>query len=178
MNRIRPNAGPRQTRRRAGYTLAELVVVTFLISVLLPMSVGLLQKAWRLQGESRQASYLSHVELRLADRFRVDSHAAVEAVPDEVRLVLRMPDGVSITYAMTGDRIERRASGGDRLLHRETFPLGTNRRASFAACGQDSAPRIRLQIADSDAPETIRLRVEAVVGRIARGAQGAQGGNE
>jgi competence protein ComGC len=177
MNPMRRNAAAGQTRR-AGYTLAEMVAVTFLISVLLPMSVGLLQKAWRVQGESRQAFYLSIVELRLADRFRVDSHAATEAVAAESGLVLRMPDGMRIQYTPSGDRIERRASRGDRLLHRETFPLGTNRHASFVACDQDPAPRLRLQIADSDAPETIRLRVEAVVGLNAQGAPGTRGGDE
>ncbi|MBM4005405.1 MAG: hypothetical protein FJ295_19285 [Planctomycetes bacterium] len=160
---------PARTARRSGYTLAEMVAVMFLFSMMLPIAVGVIQKSWRVQTESHQAYYFANIEQRLADRFRVDVHASEQVEFGETGIALMMPDGAKIRYMLSGDRIERRVEGADRPLHRETFPLGVRRRASFEECGQDAIVRIRLQIADFVAPDVIQLRVEAVLGLITRG---------
>lgn len=169
MSRWSRTNSPARTARRSGYTLVEMVSVTFLFSILLPIVGGVIQKSWRVQTESRQAFYFANVEQRLADRFRVDVHASAHAEFGETGIALMRPDGAKISYTLSSDRIERRLEGADRPLHRETFPLAARRRASFEECGQDAIVRIRLRIADSVAPDVIQLRVEAVVGLITRG---------
>ena len=111
----------RRSPRRRGYSLVEMLVVMTCLSVLLAISTMLIRTLIRAEASGRR-EVDEHLGLsRLAEAFRRDVHAAVEAKRTAEKatagLDLVGPDG-TVRYRLDGDDAVIRSLGERRELYR------------------------------------------------------------
>jgi prepilin-type N-terminal cleavage/methylation domain-containing protein len=117
--------------RRAGFTLLEMLVVIWALSIALVFGATLLIAALRV--DQVGAATLRRLAWwpELADQFRTDV-ARAAALPDRLGdltrgpgcLILRTPDGAHVIYRWLDEQLERIVRTADRETRR-TIPVGT-----------------------------------------------------
>lgn len=107
-------------RRRAGFTLIEVLVVMAVMALYVAVGSVLIFGVLRTYEADAAAQRRSTARRILADQFRADV-AAAEAAPDRDgddtagprRLLLRQPGGRLVAYRRTAAGLERLATRGD-----------------------------------------------------------------
>lgn len=110
-------------RRRAAYTLIEiLVVITVFVFLLASMAIAigtLFQAKGRMEIELQRATQLARLDAQL----RSDAHQAVSVEqPEDDRIVFRLQPQ-RIEYLVQAKQVVRSLRQGEAVLHREYFPL-------------------------------------------------------
>jgi prepilin-type N-terminal cleavage/methylation domain-containing protein len=182
-----------QSRDRiAGFTLIEVSIALTLAAVVagtaITLFVGLVSSNRQVHEDVPNAIARG----RLADRFRNDVAAAtgctaLEGKPLPEAIVLQLPDNQSVQYLAVAGEVQRLEYSGDHLDQRDTFRLGDDRRAVFAATA-DTIPMVSYTIASATRelqPDRLPaagvksrppLTIAAVLGRDWRLAQAVQRG--
>jgi len=156
-------------KRRAGYSLIELVVVMTVGAMMLGVAVGLLAMLLRTECAARDHLYHCTVLGRLADQFRRDAHAANAGnVDGPQRMQLELALNRTVTYHRRPGRIVRVEQVGQTAERRESFALPPAATASFEV-HIDTTPTIAsLAITrttgESGQLPSATLRIDAVLG--------------
>lgn len=149
-------------RTRRGVSLIELLVTMSACTVVLTLTGVLLQRAMRVQIESRAAASAERTALRLATQFRRDVHEAKSVTANasagggEVFLRLGLDGGRNVEYSRRENVVQRVESGGDKPTWREDFAFPS---VSEMTIKQEESPR-RLAITIT-APRTEPLATDA-----------------
>lgn len=117
MRAVRRNGTPRRT---AGWTLLELVVTILLLALALLLSGPLLHAGLRYIAFEQERILEAEATIALK-QLRGDVTAAVGATEKNGDLLLSFPDGHTVTYGLTGERLQRRfdapsEKGGERTV--------------------------------------------------------------
>ncbi len=167
---------------KRGFTLIEMVGAITVGSVLMGAAVVLLCALIRAEGGGREHGQRLESLARLADRFRRDVHAAVDAPARAAdgRAAWDLPlaaDGIShfIRYEVEGDYITRHESGQDNAPRWDTYALPENGAVSIETEPIGRRRLVRLLIAPKHAAGKI-IGVEAVLGSDRRFAAGSDDG--
>lgn len=178
-------------RRRHAMTLVELLAVISACSVALGLAASLLLTAMRSVNDTQRFFNGERNALRLARQFRADVHqadaAAIELTEEHgvETLRLQFPDGQTIDYRQTDDRVLRLATLPDDRTAREEYALGDALQVEFVEL--DAPPRWALRATANPLPTAtdskpgprnvreapLRLAVEAIPGRDVRYAVAA-----
>ena len=162
------------SRRRAGVTLIEMLVVIALTGVLLGLIGMMMNLLLRADKSGRDALSSSLNASRLSESFRHDVHLAraadllpppAEGTPS-TGVVLRRDDGTTVQYRTAGDVIEREQKTGDDVKARDRFPLGAGSRPGFSRETADDLPFLSLHL--GPAGEARRGTLTARLGRDLR----------
>lgn len=148
MDRQRMDPSHQHDRRRSrdGFTLVEVVVLMSIVALLMTLGGGLLR---RLLGADRQIARSLETARqidRLSSRLRRDVQLGDLDERDiqllSSRLVLRMADGQTIDYTVSGNRLTREVFTGETRQVRDSyvFPMGTGLKFEFAPAGELSDP--------------------------------------
>ena len=116
--------------RRRGFTLLEVLVVMWAMSIALLLGTQLIVAALKVGRIGQDADTRAAQRAELAREFRGDV-ARAEAAPDRLGdvaagpqcLILRMPGGTAVVYRWEGNVLKRVERTGDRETVR-VFPLG------------------------------------------------------
>lgn len=154
------------SRRRAGITLTQLLVVISLTSVITTAAISVVISMLRLEGRTLQVWMTQQTLLQLGQDFRDDAHAAQSAeitTQNEVpALIFQSGEATAkaVTYIAAENRVTRRETDGDKLLRTETYrlPEGEFR---FGAIGSGDKPG-RLSPGQSVRLTCRRPNVEAI----------------
>ena len=185
-------------RSRRAISLIELLAVLSGCSVILGLTASLLHQTMRAQSHTRDFFDVERNAQRLARQFRSDVHAAaadsIEAdladAGDGVLLQIELPDGRSIAYQHTAEKIIRIASQADGPTAREEYALSES--MEIVVRELDAPQRFELSITSSppqpskDAPPSpasiratpVHLQVEAIPARDLRHAAPAMRAGE
>ena len=117
--------------RRRGFTLLEMLVVMWAMSIALLLGTQLIVAVLKVGRVGQDADTRAAQRAELAREFRGDV-AQAEATPDRLgdvsagpeRLVLRMPGGTAVVYRWREKVLERVERIGDRETSR-AFPVGS-----------------------------------------------------
>ena len=111
--------------RRRGVSLAELLVVMSLVTVIISLSARLMHRIMHAQTNANAFLDGERNALRLSSQFRRDVQTALEVLPtdhpDDGVLTLRYADQRLVHYQITGREVVRTVSGKDDHLARESF---------------------------------------------------------
>jgi hypothetical protein len=118
-------------RPRPGFTLTEIVVVTWGLGVCMLIGGALIVTTLKADRAGEAAMNRLSVREALASRFRADV-ARAEAAPERLGdlaagpacLLLQMPGGSSVVYRWEEGTLERIERGGDGRDMRQTMPAG------------------------------------------------------
>ena len=166
---------------RRGFTLIEMVISITAASALMGIAVCLLCVLMGAEGGGREHLQRGDSLARLADRFRRDVHAAVDApakLPDRPAAwdFPLAADGFShyVRYEADGGFItcNRRESGAAPRW--ETYALPENSSVSIETEPAGAGTLVRLTITPKDVAGR-KIRVEAVLGRDHRFTKKAEG---
>jgi prepilin-type N-terminal cleavage/methylation domain-containing protein len=137
--------------RRLGYTLIEVLVAVGIVSMLMTAAAVALQTMYRVDRQLKDNMAYGQVSPRLSLQLRIDVHSATDITmlegPNET-------DGLSLTLATTGERIEYRSEVGrivrtrrleEKVLGREVYYLGKTATFRWTKTSHPS-PRVELEI--------------------------------
>lgn len=164
-------------RRRAGFTLVELLAVIAVFSVamgLLVLSIVSLQKA----ANRVQSGITANAEWdRFVQQFRTDAHSArayalSQSIPEVEHpdtLTLTLADATTIEYRLTPDLIQRRVRAGEVVQHRESYGIAPVTNPGWQVSRSEPKPLVgvsaRLRALQSGrAADTQSQRVESAIG--------------
>lgn len=170
-------------RTRRGVSLIELLMTMSACTVVLTLTGVLLQRAMRVQIESRAAASAERNALRLAAQFRGDVHEAKSVAANasagggEAFLRLELDGGRNVEYSRHENVLQRVESGGDKPAWREEFAFPAVSQLTIDQ--EDSPPRValtlgatRVETRPTDAKPLVRpiaaalhFHVEAIVGQ-------------
>jgi hypothetical protein len=168
---------------RRAISLVELLVTMSTCTVFLTLTGVLLQRAMRVQIESRAVARSERTALRLANQFRRDVHDAANItvtdtdVGEAAFLRLELHGGRSVEYSRRESVIQRVESGADKPSWREEFAFPVVGKLTIEQDG--SPPRLALTVTATPAepqstgtkplvrPTTVplHLHVDASVGQ-------------
>lgn len=167
-------------RSRRGVSLAELLIVMSLCSLLLTTSAVVLHRIMRSQLKTREFLSACHSSQRLADQFRGDVHRArsvtTEGLPEGAILKLQLSDTQIAEYQQANGVIHRMLVDGEKTIARDEFAFPAN--SHIAVSQQRSPPLVTLSVTSTPDDErgpaqqayavAIHLRVDAQPGRDRR----------
>ncbi|HVA45201.1 MAG TPA: prepilin-type N-terminal cleavage/methylation domain-containing protein [Pirellulales bacterium] len=153
----------RASRRRAGYSLVELLVVISVNSVLMATAAVLLGTLLRTEQQGRQHFERTSAMMRLSQQWRTDVAAARKASlvactangeastaarpPDHLRL--QGPETRAIEYWPDGDRLRRAEYQDQTVLRREAYTLADLAETEFML-SDDEMVMVRLTIGHAE----------------------------
>jgi prepilin-type N-terminal cleavage/methylation domain-containing protein len=158
-------------RKRGGFTLLEMLVVMFAMSITFGFGATILLAALRIDQAGAATLRLMAWRTELADQFRADV-ARADAAPERLGeltgngtcLILHWPDGTHVIYQRQDEgRLERtvRASGGET---RRVLPAGNPNVTVEFARGTGSRPLITLRLVESTPGTSRRVEIAAALG--------------
>lgn len=159
-------------RKRAGFTLIEMLVVMFAMSIAFGFGATILLAALRIDQAGAATLRLLAWRTELAEQFRGDV-ARADAAPERfgemtggpARLILHRPDGVHVAYVWHDDgRLERivRAADGET---RRVLPVGASNVSVQFARGDGGRPLFTLRLVETPPTGSARrVEVSAVLG--------------
>jgi len=154
------------TRKRAGFTLLEMLAVMFVMSIAFGFGGTILLAALRIDQAGAATLRLMAWRTEFADQFRADV-ARADAAPERLGeltggptcLILHRPDGAHVVYQWHDDgRLERlvRAADGDT---RRTLPVGASNVSVEFSRGDGMRPLMTLRLVETP-PSASARRVE------------------
>lgn len=181
--------------KKRGVTLTELLVVLSVCSVVMTISIALIQRAMHAERRSRTFFNLQRSSLRLADQFRADVRQASAIVdttelPEGSLLQLRTSDDQLVDYRHDAGVILRTVSRNDATVSRETFAFHPQIEAQVSHAPSSRMVGLSITTPTRESPDEadsaesasssaalptprelvipVRLEVEACLGRDAR----------
>jgi type II secretory pathway component PulJ len=164
---------------RRGYSLVETLVAIALVTAAFGTVIVTLEGMFR---SSRQVRSEAEAQLdleRFAARFRADAHEAssVEAERageegETAALVLVLPEGRAVRYAIEPAGVRRVLSRGETVEHRDTYRLPRSSAAGWRVQKDRLRPRVSLVLeprpggTKSGATAYQVLRIDATVGLL------------
>ena len=139
-------------RKRAGWTLVELMVVIALMTLLLSTSAILLTSLFRSQQSLANGLENQSIRARLGVQLRSDAHGATSAKCDSPQSCdFVLPSGEIVHYEMIEAALHRELRKADAVTQRETYPLAHGQ-ATFSLDESRELPLVRLSIQDEPEP--------------------------
>lgn len=132
-----PNEGPMRRafrclqRRRAAWTLVELMTVITLVSILLVLVIAVLTSLQRIDRSWRNETATLEEFTRFAEAYRRDVHHSTDTtlVEDGNGMTVRLEGDHTINYAEDGERwLRREEQGGDQPIRTTVFRFDAGRR--------------------------------------------------
>ena len=124
--------------RKKGYTLAELLVVMGMTSVVMSIGLGMIHRVMREKTSVAQANAVQRVAQHLSTILRGDVHHSngaelLSAGDDgEQKLVLSQPEETVVTYVVLRNEIRRTViQKNERPHHHDSFRFPENCRLQF-----------------------------------------------
>ncbi len=148
-------------KARRGYTLIEMLVAITAGIVVMVVAAGMLNTLMRLEQQSHNRFTERAAVTRLADQFRRDAHAALEAAaiaPEEGKpaeaLAWRftLPDDHRVEYRGDLEGLLRTESVGDRTAAQERYAFATAVRAAVDLDPNGNVPMVRLRLEGVSVP--------------------------
>jgi type II secretory pathway pseudopilin PulG len=170
-----------QRPRRRGWSLIELLIVITCVTTMLGFTAALLARLMRVDRAERARVVASAAIERLGRELRNDARAAIgPAELSDTRLVLAVPEGGSVEYAIRPEGVLRSFRRGGKTLGFDTFKRPSGTLARFEAGRAGSSQTVVLAFSVDPAatptkagdPAYSDYRIEAVPGRDARLMQG------
>ncbi len=159
-------------KKRNGYSLAEMLVVITVASVLLSITAQLVSRAMRVDAAWREQGDVARSMSRLARDVRNDVHQArnVAGTQDPLTLEITCADGVKVSYTVAVHEIIRSSQHDEEQLEREYYKISADQQVVLKSLSD--SPRIELQVTEQvklagETPRVI-LHVTAEVGRFLR----------
>jgi prepilin-type N-terminal cleavage/methylation domain-containing protein len=161
-------------RRRGGWTLAELLVVIAVSSIVMGIATVSLQGMYRAQNRVSEGRVHRAATARFALQLRSDAHRAeqvVAAVGESERGVdFLLPGGETVQYRASQAGIVRVLTRESRILHRERYRISPQAVVKWQVDGpQTRMVSARIESADPLARDAIGmapLTVQAAVGVV------------
>ncbi|HTK76189.1 MAG TPA: prepilin-type N-terminal cleavage/methylation domain-containing protein [Gemmataceae bacterium] len=160
------------TRGRAGFTLLEMLVVIFAMSIAFGFGGTILLAALRIDQAGAATLRLMAWRTELADQFRSDV-ARADAAPQRLGeltagptcLILHRPDGGHIVYQWHDDgRLERIARAADGETRR-VLPVGASNVTVEFGRGDGARPLMTLRLVETPPSGSARrVEVSALLG--------------
>lgn len=122
---------------RQGFSIAELLVVMGMTSVLLTVGVKLVHRLMHEQKAADRENAMHRVAQRLSTTLREDVHAANRAElgqpedEDRQTLTLELPDERNVTYTVRNNVLERTSIRANETEHRDSYQFPENYRLQF-----------------------------------------------
>ena len=131
---------------RGGFTLVEVVVLMSIVALLMTLGGGLLRRLLTADRQIGRALETARQIDRLNSQLRRDVQTGdldegdTQGLPS--RLSLRMADGRTIDYTVTGNRLTREVFTGETRQVRDSyvFPTGTGLEFDIASAGGEADP--------------------------------------
>jgi hypothetical protein len=114
-------------KTRRAVSLTELMILMSATTMILSMSAMLLQRAMRVQMDSRAFADTERSAARLSRQFREDAHGATSAVLEKSKLnkdvfvQLQLPASKSIEYSRVNGNVRRSIMRDSKVAAREEF---------------------------------------------------------
>lgn len=138
-------------RTRRAVSLVELLVIMSTCTVVLTLTGVLLQRAMRIQMQSRAVVQAERTALRLADQFRSDVHDArsVDVIDadenQDAFFRLKLSGGRNVAYSQLEGVILRLESGNELPVRREEFVVPAVNKTTIQE--KDAPQRLVLTVA-------------------------------
>ena len=154
---------------RIGFSLIEVGLAMIIGSVLFGAAVILFSRLLTAQGQQRTNNEQLVQYAHLAQLFRDDVRAAVDASrrgeEDHTTLALDLRDGRRVSYTVQKQSLQRELRSGENLEHRETFRLGPNA-VELQVVDRGGAQHAALSITRKEEDSArLLMEVTAIVGR-------------
>jgi len=159
-------------KKRNGYSLAEMLVVITVASVLLSIAAQLVTRAMRIDTTWREQGDIARSMSRLAHDLRQDVHQARSVIvsQDPEKLELSRADGAKMSYTVAPEEIIRSSQRDNEQLEREYYRITSDQQVAIRSLSDP--PRVELIVTRAvklvGEPPRIILRVSAEVGRLLR----------
>lgn len=146
---------------RRGYTLIEMLVAITAGIVVMVVAAGMLNTLMRLEQQSHKRFTERAAVARLADQFRRDAHAALEATPiapeegkpaDGLAWRFTLADDHRVEYRSDLEGLLRTKSLGDRTTAEERYAFATSVRAAVDLDSTGNVPMVRLRLEGVSVP--------------------------
>ncbi len=156
------------TLKKRGFTLIEMLVVISVGSLLMALSIQVLERALTISSNTAEQLNESRNLNRLADQFRHDMHlATVFDVESAVHLLVRQELG-SVIYSYVNGNMQRVETKPDGAIRYELYNIGQTRTVSFSQ--RDQVDRVIMTIETrtslKHAPTRTERVIVAVMGRL------------
>jgi len=167
-------------KQRNGSTLVELVLSMSAGSAVMLLAIGLVHQTMTMTEKSRRRADNHRALDQLAQNFRRDVRMATEfEVTSEEDLLIKNPDGSSVSYTSLNHSVVRQRKYVSLGNEYERFILGDVSTASFQR--MSSPERISLIVSSETElkgiPRRVELNIESIVGRW-RSLEQAKGESE
>ncbi|HUP80755.1 MAG TPA: hypothetical protein VM260_19550 [Pirellula sp.] len=155
-------------KHRNGSMLVELVLSMSAGSAVMLLAISLVHQTMSLAEKSRHWTDNHRTIDQLAQNFRRDIRLASEIeVTSEEDLLIKNPDGSSVSYTLLNHSVVRHRKHASSGNENERFILGDGSSASFQRISNPE--RISLTVSSEtgldDFPSRVDLHVESIVGR-------------
>ncbi len=161
--------------KKSGTMLVEVILCMVIGMVLLGIITTIFVRVVVMNPAAREHLETTTTLGRLAEQFRRDVHAALEATPSAAdappaRLTLQCPGDARIEYELAGDGVRRTRFEGDQVRQREHFMLGGMKVTGWEV--QTSSREVSLIVGrllqrDVDDAATVRYRFP-ITSKLAR----------
>lgn len=148
-------------KARRGYTLIEMLVAITAGIVIMVVAAGMLNTLMRLEQQSHNRFTERAAVARLADQFRRDAHAALEAAaiaPEEGKPAeglawqFTLADDHHVEYRSDLEGLLRTESVGDRTTAQERYAFATAVRVAVDLDSTGNVPIVRLRLEGVSVP--------------------------
>ena len=159
-------------KKRNGYSLAEMLVVITVASVLLSIAAQLVTRAMRIDTTWREQGDVARSMSRLAHDLRQDIHQARSLIvtQDPQALELTRVDGAKVSYTVAAEEIVRSSQRDDEQLEREYYKISADQQVEMRSLSDP--PRVELLVTQAvklvGEPSRVILHVSVEVGRFLR----------
>ena len=118
---------------RRGFSLAELLVVMAMMSVVFAVAVGMVHRVMHEQKRADRDNAMHRVAERLSTKLREDVHSAeraelVQSDEGQKRLNLTQRNDTTVSYVVRTNVVERTATRENETVHRDSYRFPENYR--------------------------------------------------
>lgn len=164
--------------KRQAFSLAEMMVVISVGSVLMGLALGMVHRTMRAESTARTHARVERTAARLSRQFRHDIHQAESITLDDPTadmplLRLTLPGQQPITYRIEDSKILRQQQRSDEQTSRELFAFPDNYALQFAELVEPLRATLTLRHDTRlvGIEPQVKMHVEAVIGQYLRLSQ-------